>query len=75
MGWIYLSFKNMVEDDAKNFIVANFENDTYNADTDWEEVCDDMFDSDEVCGNAGYADGHEDGYDTGYDDCNAQYDD
>lgn len=22
---IYLSFKNMVEDDAKNFIVANFE--------------------------------------------------
>lgn len=25
MGWIYLSFKNMVEDDAKNFIVANFE--------------------------------------------------
>lgn len=26
MGLIYLSFKNMVEDDAKNFIVANFEN-------------------------------------------------
>lgn len=25
MGWIYLSFKNMVEDDVKNFIVANFE--------------------------------------------------
>lgn len=25
MGVIYLSFKNMVEDDAKNFIVANFE--------------------------------------------------
>lgn len=25
MGLIYLSFKNMVEDDAKNFIVANFE--------------------------------------------------
>lgn len=28
MGWIYLSFKNMVEDDAKNFIVANFEDGT-----------------------------------------------
>ena len=40
----------MVEDDAKDFIVANFENGTYNADTDWEEVCDDMFTSDEVCG-------------------------
>jgi hypothetical protein len=25
MGVIYLSFKNMVEDDSKNFIVANFE--------------------------------------------------
>lgn len=25
MGVIYLSFKNMVEDDAKNFIVSNFE--------------------------------------------------
>lgn len=46
MGWIYFSFKNMVEDDAKNFIVANFENGTYNADTDWEEVRDDMFTSD-----------------------------
>lgn len=59
MGWIYLSFKNMVEDDAKNFIVANFENGTYNADTDWEEVRDDMFTSDEVCGNASFA-GHHD---------------
>ena len=29
MGLIYLSFKNMVEDDAKNFIVANFEDGTY----------------------------------------------
>lgn len=57
MGWIYFSFKNMVEDDAKDFIVANFENGTYNADTDWEEVCDDMFTSNEVCGNASFA-GH-----------------
>lgn len=25
MGWAYTSFNHMVEDDAKNFIVANFE--------------------------------------------------
>lgn len=25
MGWIYLSYKNMITDDAKDFIVANFE--------------------------------------------------
>lgn len=59
MGFIYLSFKNMVEDDAQNFIVANFEDDTYNGDTEWEEVFDDMYESDEVCGNASRA-GHPD---------------
>ena len=25
MGWIYRSFENMVNEDAMNFIVANFE--------------------------------------------------
>lgn len=59
MGLIYLSYKNMVEDDAKNFIFANFENGTYNVDTEWEEVYDDMFKSDDVCGNASSA-GHPD---------------
>lgn len=59
MGWIYLSFKNMVEDDAKNFIVANFEDGTYDGDTDWSEVFDDMYDSDDVTGNASSA-GHPD---------------
>lgn len=34
MGFIYLSFKNMVEDDAQNFIVANFEDGTYDGDTE-----------------------------------------
>ena len=42
MGWIYLSFKNMVEDDAQHFIVANFEDGTYDGYTDWSEVFDDM---------------------------------
>lgn len=59
MGWIYLSFKNMVEDDAKNFIVANFEDGTYDGDTDWSDVFDDMYDSDDVTGNASSA-GHPD---------------
>lgn len=59
MGVIYLSFKNMVEDDAKNFIVANFEDGTYNGDTDWSEVFDDMYYSDDVTGNASSA-GHPD---------------
>lgn len=59
MGWIYLSFKNMVEDDAKNFIVANFEDGTYSADTDWSEVFDDMYCADDVTGNASSA-GHPD---------------
>lgn len=59
MGVIYLSFKNMVEDDAKNFIVANFEDCTYNADTDWSEVFDDMYYADDVTGNASSA-GHPD---------------
>ena len=59
MGFIYLSFKNMVEDDAQNFIVANFENGTYDGDTEWEEVFDDMYDSDDVTGNASRA-GHPD---------------
>lgn len=59
MGWIYLSFKNMVEDDAKNFIVANFEDGTYDGDTDWSEVFDDMYDADDVTGNASPA-GHPD---------------
>lgn len=59
MGWIYLSFKNMVEDDAKNFIVANFEDGTYDDDTDWSEVFDDMYSSDDVTGNASSA-GHPD---------------
>lgn len=60
MGLIYLSYKNMVEDDAKNFIVANFEDGTYNADTDWsDEVFDDMYYSDDVTGNASSA-GHPD---------------
>lgn len=59
MGLIYLSYKNMVEDDAKNFIDYNISDGTYNADTDWDEVYDDMFDSDEVCGNASPA-GHPD---------------
>lgn len=59
MGWIYLSYKNMITDDAKDFIVTNFEDGTYNSDTEWEEVYDDMFDSDDVCGNASPA-GHPD---------------
>ena len=59
MGWVYLSFKNMVEDDAKNFIVANFEDGTYDGDTDWSEVFDDMYYSDDVTGNASSA-GHPD---------------
>lgn len=59
MGVIYLSFKNMVEDDAKNFIVANFEDGTYDGDTDWSEVFDDMYYSDDVTGNASSA-GHPD---------------
>lgn len=59
MGWAYLSFKNMVEDDAKNFIVANFEDGTYDGDTDWSEVFDDMYYSDDVTGNASSA-GHPD---------------
>lgn len=59
MGWTYLSFKNMVEDDAKNFIVANFEDGTYDGDTDWSEVFDDMYYSDDVTGNASSA-GHPD---------------
>lgn len=60
MGVIYISFKNMVEDDAKNFIVANFEDGTYNADTDWsDEVFDDLYFSDDVTGNASSA-GHPD---------------
>lgn len=73
----------MVEDDAKDFIVANFENGTYNADTDWEEVCDDMFTSDEVCGNGsqykhGYQSGYEDGFEAAkkekYEDMSREYD-
>lgn len=59
MGFIYLSFKNMVEDDAMTFITANFEDGTYNGDTEWEEVFDDMYTSNEVCGNASFA-GHPD---------------
>ena len=59
MGWTYLSFKNMVEDDAKNFIVANFEDGTYDGDTDWSEVFDDMYYSNDVTGNASSA-GHPD---------------
>lgn len=59
MGLAYLSFKNMVEDDAKNFIVANFEDGTYDGDTDWSEVFDDMYYSDDVTGNASSA-GHPD---------------
>lgn len=59
MGLIYLSYKNMVEDDAKNFIDYNISDGTYNADTDWDEVYDDMLCSNEVCGNASYA-GHPD---------------
>lgn len=59
MGVVYLSFKNMVEDDAKNFIVANFEDSTYNAVTEWDEVFDDMYYSDDVTGNASSA-GHPD---------------
>ena len=59
MGWTYLSFKNMVQDDAKNFIVANFEDGTYDGDTDWSEVFDDMYYSNDVTGNASSA-GHPD---------------
>lgn len=59
MGWIYLSFKNMVEDDAQHFIVANFEDGTYDGDTDWSEVFDDMYYTDDVTGNASSA-GHPD---------------
>ena len=57
MSWTYLSFNNMVEEDAKNFIVANFEDGTYDADTEWYEVFDDMYYSDDVTGNASSA-GH-----------------
>ena len=59
MGWIYNSYYNMVGDDAKSFIDYNISDGTYNADTDWDEVYDDMFTSDEVCGNASPA-GHPD---------------
>lgn len=59
MGLAYLSYKNMVEDDAKNFIVANFEDGTYNYDTEWDEVFDDMYYSDDVTGNSSSA-GHPD---------------
>lgn len=59
MSWTYLSFNNMVEEDAKNFIVSNFEDGTYNADTEWDEVFDDMYCSDDVTGNASLA-GHPD---------------
>lgn len=59
MGLIYLSFKNIVEDDAQRSIVANFEDGTYDGDTDWSEVFDDMYDSDDVTGNASSA-GHPD---------------
>lgn len=59
MSWIYLSFKNMVENDAKNFIVANFEDCTYNVDTEWDDVFDDMYYNDDVTGNASSA-GHPD---------------
>lgn len=52
MGWSYTSFNHMVEHDAKNFIVENFEDGTYNADTEWDEVFDDMYFSDDVTGNA-----------------------
>lgn len=59
MSWIYNYYYNMVKDDAKSFIDYNVSDGTYNADTDWDEVYDDMFGSDEVCGNASYA-GHPD---------------
>lgn len=59
MGWAYTSFNHMVKDDAKNFIVSNFEDGTYNADTEWDEVFDDMYSSDNVTGNASSA-GHPD---------------
>ena len=59
MGWTYFSFKHAVEDDAKKFIVSNFEDGTYDGDTDWSEVFDDMYDSDDVTGNASSA-GHPD---------------
>ena len=52
MGWIYRSIENMVNEDAMNFIVANFEDGTYDGDTDWSDVFDDMYDSDDVTGNA-----------------------
>lgn len=59
MGWAYTSFNHMVENDAKNFIVANFEDGTYSADTEWDEVFDDMYYADDVTGNASSA-GHPD---------------
>lgn len=59
MGWIYRSFENMVNEDAMNFIVANFEDGTYDGDTDWSEVFNDMYDSDDVTGNVSPA-GHPD---------------
>lgn len=59
MGWAYTSFNHMVENDAKNFIVANFEDCTYSADTEWDEVFDDMYYADDVTGNASSA-GHPD---------------
>lgn len=59
MSWIYNYYYNMVEDDAKSFIDYNISDGTYNADTDWDEVYDDMSASNEVCGNASYT-GHPD---------------
>lgn len=49
----------MVKDDAQHFIVANFEDGTYDGYTDWSEVFDDMYDADDVTGNASLA-GHPD---------------
>lgn len=59
MGWTYFSFKHAVKDDAKKFIVSNFEDGAYNADAEWNEVFDDMCYSDDVTGNASSA-GHPD---------------
>lgn len=59
MGWIYCTFKNMVEDDAMTFIVSNFKDGTYDSDTEWHDVFDDMYESDDVTGNASPA-GHPD---------------
>lgn len=59
MGWIYCTFKNMVEDDAMTFIVSNFKDGTYDSDTEGYDVFDDMYESDDVTGNASPA-GHPD---------------